>query len=66
MILWAVIIGLIGIGYFVISYGIGYIPGMTGRINLVTVLAAIIGVVFLLYGLGIINLPLDNLFANFL
>jgi uncharacterized membrane protein YhdT len=46
---WAFYLGLIDIAYFVVTYGIGWIPGFTGWIDTDNVVAAVLGVNLILY-----------------
>jgi len=46
---WALILGLLNVAYFAISYGIGYLPGLTGWIGIDSIVALVIGVNLILY-----------------
>jgi len=46
---WALILGLLNVAYFVVTYGIGWLPGFTGWIGTDNLLALIIGLNLILY-----------------
>jgi len=46
---WALKLGIIDVAYFVIAYGIGWIPGMTGWVDASTLTALVLGVNLILY-----------------
>jgi len=47
---WPLILGTILVLYFLIEWGIGWIPGMTGRTTFTNTIALVAGIVLLIYG----------------
>jgi len=47
---WPLILGLVGVLYFIVTWGIGWIPGMIGSITVENSLALVAGVILLVYG----------------
>lgn len=47
---WPLIIGTILVLYFLIEWGIGWIPGMVGRVTEINSMALVVGIMLLIYG----------------
>jgi hypothetical protein len=47
---WPLILGTILVLYFLIEWGIGWIPGMTGNVTIANSIALVAGIILLIYG----------------
>ena len=47
---WPLILGTILVLYFLIEWGVGWIPGYTGQVTVANSISLVLGIVLLIYG----------------